>query len=327
MKTALKRITAAVVVAVVMVPAAAGAQGESPTEERFVRGENHNSWGEGRVNVESLGALTTRAGGGASGGGSSGGCSWRVAWRSQGPLGETLDALSVRGELSRADVAVDASYSSGFRLDLDSRGAGLIEGGADRELLRFVVPYGSRECDAASGAFVTLAEVQDLARAAFADIQRRWPSQEVVLGWPEPTEDTWTALSTNLAWEPISAVASSGGLTVTVTATPVRAEWDTGQINTRIGGERTVVCDGPGEMPRMQADASCRVWLASPSTGLVDRNGVPDTISLGLTVEWQVGYTSNIAGFSDPAWLVWPTVSFLDGVVVNTTQSVPISMG
>ncbi|MGF1599251.1 MAG: hypothetical protein ACFCVK_20445 [Acidimicrobiales bacterium] len=203
----------------------------------------------------------------------------------------------------------------------------MIREGADAALLRYVVPYGSAECNAAAGGFVTLAEVQDVARLAFDEIKRRWPAQDVVLGWPEPTEDTWTALSTNLPWSPLSATASSGGLTVTVTASPLRAEWDTGQINTRVGGDRTVECGGPGDMPRLQADASCRVWFASPSTGLVDRHGAVDTISLGLTVEWQVGYESNVAGFSDPAWLVWPTVSFLDGVVVNTTQSVAVGQG
>ena len=44
-----------------------------------------------------------------------------------------------------------------------------------------------------AGVWVTVGEVEDLALVAFADVEERWPAQDVVLGWPEPTEDTWTA--------------------------------------------------------------------------------------------------------------------------------------
>jgi len=314
-------VAAAIMVVVLLAPGVAGAQTEEPPAERITRGDARRARVEGTVDVESLGALTSEAGDVAGGPAGTGGCRWQSVWRVDGPLPETVAALSLRGEL-QPDLSANAGFANAFRVDLDSQGLQLVEAGADPGRLRYVVPYGNPTCDSATGAFVTLAEVEDLARNAFDEIQTRWPRQEIVLGWPEPTEDTWTALSTGLPWTPISAAASSGGLTMTVTATPVRSVWDTGHINTRAGGERVTVCDGPGDLPRLQEDASCRVWLASPSTGLADRNGQPDTITLGLTVEWNVGYESNVAGFTDPSWLVWPTGSYLDGVVVNTTQAV-----
>lgn len=301
----------------------AGAQTEDPPAERITRADARRARAEGSVDVESLGALTAQAGADSTGAGGTSACRWQSVWRVDGPLPESVAALSLRGEL-QPDPSANANFANAFRVDLDSKGVQLVEAGADPELLRYVVPYGSPTCAASAGAFVTLAEVQDLARAAFDELKTRWPRQDIVLGWPEPTEDTWTALATGLPWSPISATASSGGLTVTVTADPLRAEWDTGQINTRVGGERMTVCEGPGDLPRFQEDAACRVWFASPSTGLADRRGQADSITLGLTVEWNVGYESNIAGFADPEWLVWPTESYLDGVVVNTTQAVGI---
>ncbi len=322
---ALAAATAVILLAFPCTATVVAAQTEPPDVARVSSRDVYGGWGEGAVAVESLGAVAGRTGRSAGdGGGGGGGCRWRVAWRSQGPLEVSTDALASRGAL-QSKPADDALFAAAFRIQLDEQGAQLIRSGSDADLLRYVVPYGDAECNAAAGAFVTLAEVQAVANDAFAELQRRWPAQEVVLGWPEPTEDTWTALSTSMPWTPISASATSGGLTVTVTAIPTGVEWDTGQINTRAGGERSVLCDGPGDLPRLQEDASCRVWFASPSTGLVDRNGKPDEISLGLTVDWQVGYESNIGGFSDPNWLVWPTVSFLDAVVVNTTQSVAVS--
>ena len=62
---------------------------------------------------------------------------------------------------------------------------------------------------------------------------------------------------------------------------------------------------------------------AAPLGARLGHDTPDDAISLGLTVEWNVSYTSNIPGFADPSWLTWPTESFLDGVVVNTTQAVP----
>ncbi len=307
-------------------PQVATAQDEPPPAERRVTSNRDSLEGRGEtgISVENISALTARAA--AANGGSSGGsspCRWAVAWRPDGSLDESTSALSLR-TLS-GDLPSDATFVAGFRIEIDGTGHQLIQNGADGDRLRYVLPYGSDACATASGAFITVAEVEDLARQAFAEMQQRWPAQEILLGWPQPTEDTWTALSTGLTWEPISATAASGGLQVTVTATPTSAVWDTGQVNTRIGGERTVRCDGPGDLPRLQEQARCRVWLAGPSTGLSDRNGQPDAITLGLTVQWQVGYTSNFGGFANSNWLQWPTESFLDGVVVNTTQAVAAS--
>jgi hypothetical protein len=76
-----------------------------------------------------------------------------------------------------------------------------------------------------------------------------------------------------------------------------------------------------------QDDASCRVWFAGPSTGLEDRFGQRDAITLAVTVNWRISYTSNFAGFEDPDWLVWPTTAYRDGVVVNTSQAVASASG
>lgn len=319
-------MTVAALASTTLDPKVATAQDEPPPAERRVTSNRDSLEGRGEtgISVENISALTARAA--AAGGGSSGGsspCRWAVAWRPEGSLDESTSALSLR-TLS-GDLPSDATFVAGFRIEVDGTGHQLIQNGADGSRLRYVLPYGSDACATAAGAFITVAEVEDLARQAFAEMQQRWPAQEILLGWPQPTEDTWTALSTGLTWEPISATAASGGLQVTVTATPTSAVWDTGQVNTRIGGDRSVRCDGAGDLPRFQEQASCRVWLAGPSTGLSDRNGQPDAITLGLTVHWQVGYTSNFGGFANPNWLQWPTESFLDGVVVNTTQAVAAS--
>lgn len=317
--------------AATLTPAPASAADQPPTPppaERRVTSNRDTLSGRGEsgISADSIIAATDRPAASPTPAAGASQCHWAVAWRPQGSVLETTDALGLR-TLS-GDLPADASYAAAFRLQVDDAGYDLIQtGAADSQGLRYVVPYGSPECAAATGGFVTTAQVQDLAQRAFDEVKRRWPAQTIVLGWPQPTEDTWTALSTGMAWQPITATAASGGLTVTVTATPRGTEWDIGSVNARVGGTRTVRCDGPGNLPSRQDDASCRVWFAGPSTGLIDRHGQRDAVSLGLTVEWGVSYTSNVAGFADPAWLTWPTQSFLDGVVVNTIQAVPTASG
>ncbi len=298
-----------------------------PAERRIgIRQAENDGQGEAGVRVQDVSALTGVSPVGSSGSSRGSGCRWAVVnnpslWRTDNAAnaGAAAEVRALRGESNFVNNG-EAWYFTAF---LNTESSQLVAAGADETRLRYVQPYGSDACNSADGAWITTAEIEDLALVAFDEVKSRWPAQEITLGWPEPTEDTWTALATGMPWDPISATASNAGLEVTVTATPTIAEWDTGDVNTRIGGVRHVVCDSPGDLPRVQDDASCRVWFAGPSTGLTDRNGQLDAMTLGLTVEWNVGYTSNFAGFANPNWLTWPTESFLDGVIINTTQAVP----
>jgi hypothetical protein len=282
--------------------------------------------GVGLTGIAGLVSLDDTPGTGS--GGSAPGCRWAVVFTPGASLEVNVAALERASSLRGLEPAVGGSDQGWMAASLDELSHELVEqGAAPEDDLRYVTPYApegvdAAECNTEPGAWVTVGEVEDLALVAFSEVQESWPVQDVALGWPEPTEDTWTALSTRMSWEPVSATAASGGLTVTVTATPVEAEWQFGEIQTRVGAPGSMVCAGPGDLPVAQSDGSCRVWFAGPSTGLVDRTGRVDAITLGVTVRWQVGYASNFAGFADPDWLVWPTTSFLDGVVVNTTQSV-----
>ncbi|MDR7278867.1 hypothetical protein [Catenuloplanes atrovinosus] len=81
------------------------------------------------------------------------------------------------------------------------------------------------------------------------------PAGAGVLGLP-----VWMRIRQDTAWPdaPISRTESVAGLTVTVTATPVRAEWDMGD------GVGTVVCTGRGE-----------AWSTDKGTGRSPSCGYP----------------------------------------------------
>lgn len=308
--------------------AQASAQDDEPAERRVTnRDTESGGQGEAGVRLEDVSALTSiSSGGGGPGRGGGSGCRWTVVNSPELWTGDHIsnvesaaNAYILRGGETQGAAGVP-EYTTAW---LYGESQALVAGGASVASLRYVQPYGSAACNQAAGAWITTGEIENLAILAFDEVKTRWPGQEITLGWPEPTEDTWTALATEMPWDSVSATASNGGLEVTVTATPMVSEWAIGEVNTRIGGNGQVVCSGPGDLPRVQDDASCRVWFAGPSTGLADRHGQSDAVTLGLTVQWNVGYTSNFAGFANPNWLVWPTESFLDGVIVNTTQSVP----
>lgn len=280
------------------------------------------------VSVEGL-AVVVEAGAGSPGqSGRNLDCSWGVMYDPNtaidSPFVATLGPYRIG--LSRQQGVPESSLMGPLRYPVDrlNETDEFAQQGQDVTQLRYVYNYGP-DCAQLVQAWITLADVEAVAQLAFDDLQRTWPVQDVALGWPVPVEDTWTALRTSLSWQPISATASDGGITVTVTATPVQTVWDIGEINARYGGTTEVSCAGPGDMPADQELASCKVWFAGPSTGLSDRNGVGDTTSLGLTVVWVVGYTSTFG--SDPAWLIWPTSSQLDALRVVTSQSVNVDSG
>lgn len=94
---------------------------------------------------------------------------------------------------------------------------------------------------------------------------------------------TWMWLPENW-WREYSATANAGRVTATVTAAPVRAEWDAGD-----GGGTT--CRGPGVEWRrgMRDDATyCSYTYRSSSAG---ESG--DSYTLAVTVWFRVSWTSN----------------------------------
>ncbi len=94
-------------------------------------------------------------------------------------------------------------------------------------------------------------------------------------------------------WQPVTASASAGGVTSTVTALPERVVWDMGQGD-------TVTCDGPGSayVPGVPDDAQpgdCRFTYPASSARSPD-----NTFTVTATVEWHVTWTaSGAAGGGD----------------------------
>lgn len=80
-------------------------------------------------------------------------------------------------------------------------------------------------------------------------------------------------------WEPYEATATAGRVSATVTATPVRAVWTTGD-------GATVVCDGGvAWQPGLgEGASSCTHTYTRASAGY----------ELGVTVELEVGWSSNV---------------------------------
>ena len=94
-------------------------------------------------------------------------------------------------------------------------------------------------------------------------------------------------------WRPVTASASAGAVTSTVTATPERVVWDMGQ------GE-TVTCDGPGSpyVPSLSDAAQpsdCKFSYRASSARSSDK-----TFTVTATVEWHVTWSaSGAAGGGD----------------------------
>jgi hypothetical protein len=85
-------------------------------------------------------------------------------------------------------------------------------------------------------------------------------------------------------WQPATASASAGGVTSTVTATPMRVIWDMGQ------GE-SVTCDGPGVpyqpgLPDDRQPSKCHFTYRRSSAG---QPGQAYTVT--ATVEWETNWT------------------------------------
>ena len=110
-------------------------------------------------------------------------------------------------------------------------------------------------------ALVPLITPVDVARQAFQRVEDLLPPQDVVMMLDYGVSQSWTPLGVGtgenyfsfepMSWEPVSATATIGGITATTTATPLRVEWDTGNLNgsTGDGDLRYWTCDGPGTRP------------------------------------------------------------------------------
>ena len=86
-------------------------------------------------------------------------------------------------------------------------------------------------------------------------------------------------------WVPVTASATSGGVTSTVTATPRRVVWD-------MGNGESVPCDGPGAayvpgVPDDQQPSKCRYTYRRSSAGAP--NG---TFTVTTTLEWDVSWVA-----------------------------------
>ena len=106
------------------------------------------------------------------------------------------------------------------------------------------------------------------------DGDRRLYTQVPTWFW---VDDAW--------WQPYTVTVTAGRVTTTLTATPRRAVWNTGD-----GGG--VNCDGPGVawQPRMSDDATyCKYTYRHSSAGRP--NGA---FPLTLTIEFDVSWSSNV---------------------------------
>ena len=147
-----------------------------------------------------------------------------------------------------------------------------------------------RSCPTAEGAETSTVRwaVQPPPRSQTVALARRAlgyaPLQLPVIGVsPAPDLDQLVNVITWLwidpaAWVPTSTSASTGGITVTTTATPTRVVWDTGDAV-------QVVCDGPGtpyDPRRPDAIPTCSHTYRRPAEQVV----------LTATVEWSVSWTA-----------------------------------
>ena len=132
-----------------------------------------------------------------------------------------------------------------------------------------------------------------------ADALQRTPLPEPQISMsPSPDIPQLVNLTTFLwlpaeQWQTATASASAGGVTSTVTATPMRVIWDMGQGD-------TVTCDGPGVpyqpgVPEDRQPSNCHYTYRRSSAG---QPGQSFTVT--ATIEWETTWTvSGAAGGGD----------------------------
>jgi hypothetical protein len=111
------------------------------------------------------------------------------------------------------------------------------------------------------------------------------------------------------SWAPVSASASAGPVTATVTAVPIRSVWDMGD------GSKAVTCGGPGtayDSSRPEADqhSDCTFVYRRSSSGEPN-----DTFTLTATVTWHV------------TWVAVGAAGGGDLGTVSRSTSLPVRVG
>jgi hypothetical protein len=117
------------------------------------------------------------------------------------------------------------------------------------------------------------------------------PSGRLVVQW-----QTWLWMDPG-AWGPLSATASAGSVSATVTARPVRVRWD-------MGDGQVIVCDSPGTawqpgVPAAQQHPSCSYVYRRSSAGQPNNSYVIRT-----SIDWSTSWVAAGApggGVLDPA--------------------------
>lgn len=117
---------------------------------------------------------------------------------------------------------------------------------------------------------------------------------------------TWLAVQD---WAPVTATASLGGISSTVTGVPQRVTWEMGPA------DGTVVCDGPGDrydpdMPDEWQDTDCGYTYRRSSAGV----GADNAYSARVVVTYNVTWTSSDG-----------TSGVVGPVSRSTTFSVPVA--
>ena len=128
------------------------------------------------------------------------------------------------------------------------------------------------------------------------------PSGRLVVQW-----QTWLWMDPG-AWGPLSATASAGLVSATVTARPVRVRWD-------MGDGQVIVCDGPGTawqpgIPAAQQHPSCSYVYRRSSAGQPNNSYVIRT-----SIDWSTSWVAAGA----------PGGGALDPAI--TTGSLPVQVG
>ncbi len=133
------------------------------------------------------------------------------------------------------------------------------------------------------------APIVDPAELASEALQRTPLPEPAISMAPAPDIPQLVNLATFLwlpseQWQPVTASASAGGVTSTVTATPVRVIWDMGQGD-------SLVCDGPGlpyrpDLPDDRQPSDCHYTYRYSSAG---QPGQAFTVT--ATVEWETTWS------------------------------------
>lgn len=116
------------------------------------------------------------------------------------------------------------------------------------------------------------------------------PSDYSVVNLP-----TWLWIDSTM-WHSYSATASVGRISATAVATPVSVTWS-------MGDGSSVVCPGPGnayqpDVPASQQQPECSHAYERSSAGQSSADGNPNDAAFTVvaTVEWEVTWTSTVAG-------------------------------